>query len=237
MASAELMRLYKLHEIDLALHRIKKQAGDVEEGKKLQAIALKAKSEFEAASKAFHDKHAEQRDLELASEQISDKIKSIEKQLFSGSVTNPKEIEALETQKKGLIANRSATDDKILPLLDEVPALQKRAAETKSAAEKAVKTFQDWKAHAEANRTKLEQQYKTVAAQRPEIVKTISATLLAKYEAIRAKYTIGIATISGRNCTECGSPVPEMVMTQLNDDKIVTCEGCQRILYHTGGVV
>jgi predicted nucleic acid-binding Zn-ribbon protein len=40
-----------------------------------------------------------------------------------------------------------------------------------------------------------------------------------------------------KTCEECGSTIPEMVMVQLIDDKVVICEGCSRILYYTGGVI
>lgn len=237
MASAELMRLHKLHQIDLAILEIRKRAAAMEEGKRLQGLAEKARSEFELANAKYHETHGEQRDLELANQQISDKLKSIEKQLFGGTVVNPKEIDALEHQKAGLLATQSANEDKILGFWDQVPPLKAAAEEAKTQAEAAITRFNDWKTKAAAQKVELEKRFKELSTKRPEYAKTISPGLLGRYDGIRAKYQLGMADVTHeKTCEECGSTVPEMVMVQLNEDKVVTCEGCHRILYYTGGV-
>jgi hypothetical protein len=57
MASAELMRLHKLHEIDRAILQIRKRAAAMEEGVKLQTLAEKAKAVFAQANAKYHEKH------------------------------------------------------------------------------------------------------------------------------------------------------------------------------------
>ena len=238
MASAELMRLHKLHELDRAILQIRKRASAMEEGVKLQAIAEKARAEFAASNAKYHEKHGEQKDLELANQQIADKVKSIEKQLFGGTVNNPKEIDALEHQKAGLIATQSKNDELILAYWDEVPTLKEAAEQAKQRAEAAIKKFTDWKAEAAVQKVELEKRFKDLSARRPEIAKTIGPALIGRYDGIRAKYQVGMADITHeKTCEECGSAIPEMVMVQLIDDKVVVCEGCHRILYYTGGVI
>jgi|LauGreDrversion4_2_1035121.scaffolds.fasta_scaffold380166_2 predicted nucleic acid-binding Zn-ribbon protein len=238
MASAELMRLHKLHELDRAILQIRKRAAAMEEGVKLKALADQARAEFDAANGNYHTKHAEQRDLELANQQITDKVKSIEKQLFGGSIVNPKEIDALEHQKAGLIAAQAGNDEKILGYWDEVPKLKDLAESAKSRAEVAIKKFSDWKANAAVQKVELERRFKELSAQRPALAKTIGPALIGRYDAIRAKSQVGMADVTHeKTCEECGSAIPEMVMVQLIDDKVVVCEGCTRILYYTGGVV
>ncbi len=238
MASAELMRLHKLHEIDRAILQIRKRAAAMEEGVRLQAAAEKARADYAAANAKYHEIHGEQRDLELANQQISDKIKAIDKQLFGGSVSNPKEIEALEHQKKTLESTQDRNEEDILGYWDAVPPLKEAAEKAKSQAEAAIKKFNDWKAGAAEQKVELERRFKELAAKRPELAKTISPALLGRYDSIRAKHHVGMAEITHeKTCEECGSTIPEMVMVQLIDDKVVVCEGCHRILYYTGGVI
>ncbi|MEI7577517.1 MAG: hypothetical protein WCK51_11525 [Armatimonadota bacterium] len=238
MASAELMRLHKLHEIDRAILQIRKRAAAMEEGVKLQALAERAKANFAEANAKYHEKHGEQRDLELANQQIADKVLSIEKQLFGGKITNPKEIEALEHQKARLIANQSVNDEKILVYWDEVPPLKSAAEEAKKQAEAAIKKFADWRTMAATQKAELEMRFKELSSQRPALAKTIGPALIGRYDAIRAKHHVGMADVTHeKTCEECGSTIPEMVMVQLIEDKVVVCEGCSRILYYTGGVI
>ena len=238
MASAELMRLHKLHEIDRAILQIRKRAAAMEEGVKLQTLAEKAKAAFAQANAKYHEKHGEQRDLELANQQIADKLLSIEKQLFGGKVTNPKEIEALEHQKSGLKVNQATNEERILAYWDEVPPLKVTAEEAKKQAEAAIKKFNDWKTMVATQKIELEMRFKELSSQRPALAKTIGPALIGRYDAIRAKSQVGMADVThDKTCEECGSTIPEMVMVQLIDDKVVICEGCSRILYYTGGVI
>ena len=233
-----MMRLHKLHEIDRAILQIRKRAAAMEEGVKLQSLAEKAKAVFAEANAKYHEKHGEQRDLELANQQIADKVLSIEKQLFGGKVTNPKEIEALEHQKAGLIANQATNDEKILSYWDDVPPLKVAAEEAKKHAEVAIKKLTDWKTMAATQKIELEIRFKELSSQRPALAKTIGPALMGRYDSIRAKSQVGMADVTHeKTCEECGSTIPEMVMVQLIDDKVVICEGCGRILYYTGGVI
>ena len=232
------MRLHKLHEIDRAILQIRKRAAAMEEGVKLQAAAEKAKAAYAAANAIYHETHGEQRDLELANQQITDKIKAIDKQLFGGTITNPKEIDALEHQKVGLNTILDKNEERILEYWDAVPPLKEAAERAKKLAEATIQKFNDWKAGAAEQKLELERRFKELAAKRPELAKTISPALLGRYDSIRAKHHVGMADVtSEKTCEECGSTIPEMVMVQLLDDKVVICEGCGRILYHTGGVI
>jgi uncharacterized protein len=239
MASVELLQLHKLHQIDVGLLEVKKKAGALEAGKKFQAELEKIKQDFETKSAEFHRLHGEQKDLELSNQQIEDKLKSIENQLFSGKVTNAKEVEAFEAQKKTLIKQREKNDDQILLLWDEVPPVQKLADEAKKVFDQKNAQFEEWQKKATVYRQQLESQHKQLTAKRPELVATIQAGLLARYEAIKKTHGgIGMASVTKDvTCEECGTHVAEMQIVSLKEDRTVQCEECQRILYFTGGFV
>jgi uncharacterized protein len=239
MASAELLQLYKLHQIDVGLLEVKKKASALEAGKRFQAELELLKADYDRKNNEFHRVHGEQKDLELNNKQIEDKIKSIDQQLFSGKVTNPKEVEAFESQKKALAKQSEANDEKILLMWDEVPKVQKIAEDAQKVVEEKTKQFEEWKQKAVAFKKQLETTQQELLGKRPALAQTIQPTLLARYDAIRTKQGgVGMAIVTKQTtCEECGSAVAEMHMDSLRNDRVVQCEGCQRILYWSAGIV
>ncbi len=239
MASADLMKLYQLHRIDVGILEVRKKAAALEAGKKLQAELQTFTNHVKGVETAFHKIHGEQKDLELSNQQIDDKIKSINNLLFGGKVTSPKEVEAYEHQIKGLQAQKSTNEDRLVSVWDEVA---KSDGELK-AAQKDLKaktdSFEDWKKRAMTFKAQLEADYKTLTAKRPAAAQGINPTLLATYDAIRQRHGgIGVSLVTKQQtCEECGTKVADKSIESIKDDRTVTCEECHRILYWTGGLV
>ena len=166
-------------------------------------------------------------------------MKSIEKLLFSGSVTNSKEVEAYETQVKSLQKQKSGDEDKLLTIWDEVAVAEKKLKEGQKVLDEKAKAFDEWRKKATVFKAQLEAKYKELAAKRPSATKAISPGLLATYEATKTrKHGIGMALITKQQtCEECGTQVADKSIELIKDDRTVTCEECQRILYWTGGIV
>ena len=238
MASADLTRLYKLHLIDVGILEIRKKASSLEAGKKLQAELAAKTQQVKQFEETFHKAHAEQKDIELSNQQIDDKIKSIDKLLFGGSVTNPKEVEAYEAQKKSMSKQKGLNEDRLLAVWDEVAIAEKIFKSEQAILDKQSSAFADWRTKAAAFKTQLESKYKELSAQRPTFVKAINPSLLAKYEAVKQQHHgIGVALITKQQtCEECGTKVSDKSIEYIKDDRIVNCEECHRILYWTGGL-
>ena len=239
MASADLTRLYKLHLIDVGILEIKKKAVSLEAGKKHQADLAAKTQHVKQVEAAFHKVHAEQKDIELSNQQIDDKIKSIDKLLFGGSVTNPKQVEAYETQKKSMAKQKEVNEERLLSVWDEVSAAEKIFKAEQAELAKQSAAFEEWRAKAAVFKVQLESKYKELSAQRPAFVKAISSVLLAKYEASKQQHHgIGVSLITRQQtCEECGTKVSDKSIEYIKDDRIVNCEECHRILYWTGGIV
>jgi predicted nucleic acid-binding Zn-ribbon protein len=239
MASAELSRLYNLHLIDVGILEIKKKAASLEAGKKLQAELEVFAKHVKDLEGVYHKAHAEQKDLELSNQQIDDKVKNIDKLLFGGSVTNSKEVEAYETQKKSLAKQKDANEERLLSVWDAVAATEKAFKKEQVSLDEKTKTFKEWKAKAVTFKAQLEARYQDLSTRRPLALRGINPSLLAKYEASKLQHHgIGVSVVSKQQtCEECGTKVSEKSIESIKDDRIVTCEECHRILYWTGGIV
>lgn len=239
MASADLMKLYQLHLIDVGILEVRKKAAALEAGKKIQDELVAFQHHVKGVEDAFHKVHGEQKDIELSNQQIDDKVANIEKLLFGGKVTSPKEVEAYETQIKGLKAQKDQNEDKLVGLWDEVAKAESAFKEAQTKLKEKSQAFEEWKKKAVTFKAQLEAHYKDLAAKRPAALQGINPTLIATYEAIKKQHGgIGVAMVTKeQTCQECGTKVPDKTIESIKDDRTATCEECRRILYWTSGLI
>ena len=239
MPSADLRRLWKLHLIDVAIQEIRNRAAHLDVGQKILA-------EIEALNKELADKggkakalSGELQDLELGQKSIDDKIAKIQKDLYSGKIVNPREVENFEKEIEILRKQKSGSDERILELWEIVPPAKEQADKIEAAIAEKKKELAEKQKKALTVKTQLEADFKTRMAERPAAVNEVNPSLLARYESIRPKHDgVGMAeVVKRRQCGACGTLLPERTLQMLLDDKLVTCESCHRILYFTEGVI
>ncbi|HRF58340.1 MAG TPA: hypothetical protein PLH94_00335 [Fimbriimonadaceae bacterium] len=229
---AELAALYRLHKIDAALVEIKarhsKMALDPELVSKHNMLA----KEYEA-KKATADRLAQElKDLELQQKAIEEKLIHTEKTLYGGTIINPREVEAYEKDIGMLKRQRGEVEGKILELWETAPPAKSEADRVGQELKALRELAQGSQTDMGQERTRLEQQFKELSARRPSVVADVPAPLLKQYEAIRAKHGgIGMAEVVSRACGRCGTVLPERVLIALNEDKLLICESCHRILF------
>lgn len=239
MASEELMRLWKLAQIENRITEIRLKAAALDPGRKIMAEIKLLEEELAKVGGNAHALSAEQKDIELQQRSLDDKYNRIEKELYSGKVTSSREVETLEKEKVAIKKQRNNMDDRLLELLDLVPPAQ-------AAAKVVEKKVEDAKARLVARRKKaveekamLEADYAKMNAARPGALKNVSASYLARYENAKQRGNgIGMVDLSkSQTCNGCGTQIPIRTILLLKEDKLVTCEACHRILYYTEGLV
>jgi hypothetical protein len=237
MASAELLRLWKLHEIDSRISDLRTQAANLNPTKRFASAIAEAEAKFSAAQAEFDRIHAERQTQEDRLEGSTQTIAQLEKRLYDGSVTSPKDVETIERELASMRAQRDTAEFKLTTLRPEEDAA-KAELDAATAAQTAVKR-QLGKAAKEALAAKelLEQEFKALREQRPAATTGIGPALMAKYDAIRSKYGTGMAKVVKMNCGSCGMAISERALNQLRDDRTLTCEACHRLLYWSTGLV
>jgi predicted nucleic acid-binding Zn-ribbon protein len=239
MAYADIRRLRDLHLVDLALIEIQAHAKALDTGTAIRSnIALLEKELKEGqgarAKKLITDALA----LELENASLNDKIKKFDAELYSGKVVNPREVEAFQKEIKLLKAHQDANDEKLLETIDQIEPAKKLLARFESKLSELKEDLSERLKEAQAEKTRLENDYKIKVGARPGIAKAVPPMLYEKYEAIRKAKGTGMADVTkGMACGGCGTQLAERTIVALKDDKVVTCEGCRRILYYTEGLV
>jgi uncharacterized protein len=239
MTSPSLQRLWRLHEIDVALVEVRKRAATLDPGKVIHAQLQRLEAEFAEKGGFAKQLNAEQTDLELKQRGIDEKLRKIEKDLFSGKIVNPREVEAFEKEIEMLKRQRSSMDDRVIELLDVVPPAMAIANELQGRIDAKKAELADYQKRVVKEQERLKAEFARVSGQRPDATSGIEPGLLARYDAIRQKHGgVGMSKVTKiGTCEMCGMKLPVKSIEMTKEGRIVTCEACHRILYYPEGLL
>lgn len=230
---SELAALYQLQQLDSTLDRMKKEFAALDQGQTEKATYDAAKAALDAVSGDIHTNSANLRDTELEQQTVTTKKTEYEKKLYSGKVTNAKELMAMQEEIEMLDRQRGRLEEKILGLHEALEARrieENTAKKAMDVAKKALKTRQtEYKQVAEG----IAEQAKVLVGQRPSMVKQIPETLMKRYDSLRASKA-GLAIVAledGNACGGCKMGLPSMLVQLVHEgNTIQVCQNCKRIL-------
>jgi predicted nucleic acid-binding Zn-ribbon protein len=240
VASAELQRLWRLAQIDREIADIRSRAANLDAGQRAQAAIDKLSPEYEGAKAKLKGAEQTIADLELKQKGDDQKKKKIQQEMYGGKVVNAREVANLEKEIAMIQRHQDEDSEKLLELYDLLPEASKQFDEVAVKYDALVKQRDEKRKAALGERTLLEAAFKELAARRPEALKGISPSLMARYDNIKQLHNgIGMVEVVKKtgNCGGCGTHLPERTISLLKDDKIGICEDCHRLLYYTEGVV
>ncbi len=227
-----LVALDALQEVDTAIARTERAYRALDSGEAERKLLLEVKSAHEKALSALRETEASRLDAELQLNTVEEKKRDHEGKLYSGKISNPKELAAMQHEIEALGRQRAKLDERILELMEEDE--RQRTAVTELAARlERIQSQYDAKVQACAAETrKLKARMAKLAALRTERVAGIPASLLKRYDALRvSKHGVGIARIVEGRCGACNTSLPRNTVSQVRDSEaLVTCDSCGRLL-------
>lgn len=224
--------LWRLQVIDQELDDKIKRARQVDEDLAHDPVVAAARAEFETEQKGLAEKHRSMRTREQEAASLDAKIKELEQRLYSGQVSNPKELDGLEKDLQMHKRNRSELDDKILTLMDSVDQVQKqllgkteRLKQTESARAGEVNRLG-------REKNTLGSRLNDLETERDETRRSIDSDALRQYDRLRkTKGSRALAQLRANSCAACGVEVPSGLVQRVRaGEEIVLCSGCGRIL-------
>jgi predicted nucleic acid-binding Zn-ribbon protein len=239
MASLDIQRLWKLHKIDSGLVDVRNQAASLDPGKLIRAEIDKLKADDAEIGGKYRTLHQEQVDLELAQKGADDKIKKLEKELYSGSIVNSRESEAFQKDIASIKKRKEDHDERLLELYDLIPPAREAADKISKMLDVKRQELGEANKRAQTMKSELEREFARLTKLRPETAKIVNPALLARYDSIRQRHAgVGMAEVTKKgSCSGCGTSLPERTLQALREDKVATCESCHRILYFTEGLI
>lgn len=160
-----------------------------------------------------------------------------QKRLDSGQVTNPKDLENLQSEIASLAKRQGDLEDVVLEVMERHEAATERAAELAQRVEAVQAKAEDAVTRRDAALEEIDGEAGTVSGERETVAGTVPADLLKLYEKIREQQGgVGAAKLFQRRCEGCRL---ELNITELNEvreapeDAVLRCENCRRVLVRT----
>ncbi|MFA5843667.1 MAG: hypothetical protein WC971_02415 [Coriobacteriia bacterium] len=230
--------LVRLHETDLGIMRAHKRLEDLPERRAILQLRKKI-TELEAlAARADAAVHALDRDVareEDSAQALDDKIAHEQEKILSGSVTNPKELQALSRELDALKRAKDKADGKTLEVMEKLETARGQAARIR---EHVAEGHRKEEAMVAAFRSKggtLQSEIERLEKERATLSGAVDPDSLSRYEDARvSKHGIGLGVLEGDTCSACRVALPADRLHSLRcGPPVGTCPACRRVLVVT----
>ena len=229
--------LLAVQDLDTAMAQLRHRRDHLPEQEQLKAcLARLAKIDADLAptrqQEALFTK--EQKALEVSIQEIDAKIAGAEKQLYSGTVSASRELQALEADIASLKRHRNDLEDQELEILVAREPIDATIGEAERA--RALLRIEETadRAAIDAAAQQIDEQLESHTAERAAQSNELEATLLAAYDATRAANRgVGAARLDHGTCMACRMKLSAVYLDTIRkspSDALVRCEECSAIL-------
>jgi uncharacterized protein len=187
------------------------------------------------------DVHRRRDELGRSQQRLEDEIASLteranqaEKQLYSGAVTNPRELQALQDDVASIRRRIGQLEDdelEIMELVEPVDAERSQLTSQRTRLDSEGERLRGELAEAESE---LGTQLAEARAERDAVAADVPAELWPEYDKLRARLGgVAIARLVGSTCQGCHLALPAVEVDRIRKlalDDAVHCEECGRML-------
>ncbi len=217
--------------LDLRLEKTAETLSRVEHQLNHNEALEKAKADLEAIQKDQAALQEKQRDAEHVVDDIQAKLKPIQQKLFAGSISNPKELGAMQQQANQLKSHVREEEDKVLDMMGQAEALQNAAAAKAADVDSIEREWAGKRNQLQAEQAELMATLDSDRMTRAEILGQIDPAHLQLYEKLRQKKQgSAVAKIEQGRCQGCKITIPVSELSQARAGELVQCGSCSRVL-------
>jgi predicted nucleic acid-binding Zn-ribbon protein len=224
--------LLQLQGIDLELdanrarlRAIETALGDDPAVRQAQHELVDSQTQLHAARVAAHG-------LEFDSQNLGEKIAEVDGRMYSGAVTNPKELQDLQNEVASLRRRREALEEKQFEALLACEGAEARSAEVQHRLEQAEAAAAEAHVNLREERGRLQGGVARLETNRGAMVTPIPSADLDLYARLRqSKKGRAVSQLDEGACTACGvAPSSSRIQDARQGNELILCGNCGRIL-------
>ena len=225
--------LYRLQELDLELDRAHARIDEIE-------TELEDDEKLREASERVHaleEKLSEARTANLSAEHAvatqQEKIRSSEKALYGGSVTNPKELQDLQMELESLKRYLETLEDRLLEAMLELEEAQTHFDKASQALDGLQAERIQSTAQLRGELSSLKEDLERLAMERQTALGDVDEKDLKSYENLRERLGgHAVVLVKGGSCSACGVDLAHSQQQEVrNSEEPFRCPQCNRFLY------
>lgn len=225
-------QLYKLQEIDTEIREKKQRLGEVLRTLKGPGWLLQARSQLETAVTQLNDLQSQRQALNLKLQSLRSKTQSSEKRLYSGKVTNTKEMSDLQGEIASLTRRSATLEDEILEVMLLIEEAEAQKVTVDEAAARAEIRWQKESVELQAERDEVAVRLNKLLEMRKGQMGIVDAPLLQEYEQLsKKKGGTAVVRVRVEMCLGCRTTISANIVKEAREGKKMYCGSCGRIIY------
>lgn len=229
--------LLDVQEHDTAMDQLVHRRSHLPSRAELDQVMAELGALERSASEVEETRHGLGRDQQKLEDEITslnDKANHHDKALYSGSVTNPRELQAMQDEIASLKRRISQLEDQELELMEQIEPLDQQLAAFATSRTSLDERAAALRAEIAEQEVEIDSELAKVQGERDALVGGIAPELLAEYDGLRKRLGgIAIARLVGGSCQGCHLSLPAVEVDRikkLSPDEPVHCEECGRLL-------
>lgn len=225
-------QLYDLQLLDWDIQEREQKLADIQERLADDSKRISAKQRVDRIAARLTDLGTPRRQHEGAIQQIESRIGNIDKRIFSGMVTNARELEAFEEEKANLQRQHSDEEDSLLEILVEIEELQADDIQAKQTFESINSDRESEIIELQSNEATLDEELPDLYDQRNDMAAEYPPIALATYDMVKKRRGgQAVALVERGACLGCRLTLPTHELQKVRTtQEIVQCSSCTRIL-------
>lgn len=173
--------------------------------------------------------------LEDEATATSDKAAEVERTLYSGSVTSPRELQALQADLEQLRRHQRALEDRELELMEQQEGLDAEVAQLEATVAAAVAVADEARARLAEQEAEIDAEIAQESSARTSATEGLDPDLLAEYDRCRKQAGgVGAARLVGVTCQGCRLTIPRTEAERIRREGaaagVAHCDNCGAIL-------
>jgi len=224
-------QLYKLQDIELEIESDEKARDRLVNQLGASEAISRVEAEIESARRHQDELEKQQQAVEWEIDDLTSKLKVVEDELYSGRISNPKELTHLQHEVDVFKAKLKQLEDWALGIMEQDERVSANISQSNSQLE----SMQvDWQRQQQQLQEEIDQLKAVIARleqERQQKVAVIDAEALDLYHEISTKKGNAVARLEQGVCRGCRILLPVTDVQRARSGGVVQCSSCGRILF------
>ncbi|MDH4170933.1 MAG: hypothetical protein OEW42_15215 [Acidimicrobiia bacterium] len=229
--------LLRLHADDTTLEQLRHRREALPERAQLAEMAAE-QSDLDAKVAALAAERdglvREQKRLEDEVAMLEAKTEQEKGKLYGGSLTSPKEAQALQDELDSLHRHQTSLEDRIIGFMEQVEPLTISLESFEAARSGIGARRTEAEATVAAQEAEIDQELAVVTDDRAAAASRLDDELLRRYDAARASFgPSAVVEFDGKNCVGCPLTMPAVELDRVKKAEagtLVDCRECGRLV-------
>jgi len=230
-----LLTLLQLQRVDSTIDRLQARLAHLPEQAALDALEAKVQeldAQIAERQAVFDDVSTRQRRLDFEVDTLVQKIRAESGRLYSGVVSNAKELQDISREVEALKRRKSVLEDNDLEVMEERDGVEKELEALTSERSSLAAEIERGRLSRDEAAGETGRQLTAAETERQRWVPRVDPQLIKVYDTIRAsKGGVGAAAMVDGTCQGCHMRLPAQEAERVRTaGGLVRCDECQRIL-------